>query len=128
MRIPPRRLIFGLVLLLSAVFLVAACGGEEEEAQPPPETLATTAAAPPAAAPEPAEPAGPSGEPIIIGRRGTEQAVLLSQEEYERLRRVEEQAAEARFKEALEAIRAEVRKEKLPRKVVDEAIRWARRR
>ncbi len=69
-----------------------------------------------------------TGEPIIIGRRGTEQAVLLSQEEYERLRRVEEQAAEARFKEALEAIRAEVRKEKLPRKVVDEAIRWARRR
>ena len=69
-----------------------------------------------------------TGEPIIIGRRGTEQAVLLSQEEYERLRRVEEHAAEARFKEALEAIRAEVRKEKLPRKVVDEALRWARRR
>lgn len=69
-----------------------------------------------------------SGEPVLIGRRGTEQAVLLSQEEYDRLRRMEEQAALARLKEALRAIRAEVRKEKLPRTVVDEAIRRARRR
>lgn len=69
-----------------------------------------------------------SGEPVLIGRRGTEQAVLLSQEEYDRLRRMEEQAALARLKEALQAIRAEVRKEKLPRTVVDEAIRRARRR
>jgi prevent-host-death family protein len=69
-----------------------------------------------------------SGEPVVIGRRGTEQAILLSQEEYERLRRIEGQAAQTRLEEALEAIRAEVRKEKLPRKVVNEAIRWARRR
>ncbi len=69
-----------------------------------------------------------SGEPILIGRRGTEQAVLLSQEEYDRLRRMEEQAAQARLKEALRVIRAEVRKEKLPRTVVDEAVRRTRRR
>ena len=68
-----------------------------------------------------------SGEPVVIGRRGTQQAVLLSQEEYERLRRVEERAAQNRLEEALVAIRAEVRKEKLPRRVVEEAIRRARR-
>ncbi len=69
-----------------------------------------------------------SGEPVVIGRRGTQQAVLLSGEEYERLRQIEEQAAQDRLKEALEAIRAQVRREEIPRKVVGEAIRWARRR
>lgn len=69
-----------------------------------------------------------SGEPVMIGRRGTEQAVLLSQEEYERLRRIEEQAARERFREALKAISTQVRKAKLPRSVVEEAIRAARRR
>lgn len=69
-----------------------------------------------------------TGEPVVIGRRGTEQAVLLSGEEYERLRRIEEQAAAARFKEALQSIQAGVRRARIPRKVVDEAIRAARRR
>lgn len=68
-----------------------------------------------------------SGEPVIIGRRGADQVILLSQDEYERLRRVEEQAAQVRFKEALEAIGATVRDQKLPRKTVDEAVRAARR-
>lgn len=69
-----------------------------------------------------------AGEPVIIGRRGKEQAVLVSGEEYERLRRLEEQAAQTRLKEALEAIRGEVRRQKLPRRTVDDAVRWARRR
>ena len=34
-----------------------------------------------------------AGEPVIIGRRGVEQAVMISEEEYERLRRIEEKHA-----------------------------------
>lgn len=69
-----------------------------------------------------------TGEPVVIRRRGTAQAVLLSSEEYQRLRLIEEQAARERFKGALKAISAQVRRKKIPRKVVDEAIRWARKR
>lgn len=68
------------------------------------------------------------GEPVIIGRRGTDQAVLLSEEEYARLRQVEEEAARARFKEAIESIAANVQEHKIPRKMVEEAVRAARRR
>ncbi|HEV2439554.1 MAG TPA: type II toxin-antitoxin system Phd/YefM family antitoxin [bacterium] len=68
------------------------------------------------------------GEPVIIGRRGTDQAVLLSEEEYARLRQIEEEAARARFKEALESIAATVQEREIPRKVVEEAVRTARRR
>ncbi len=69
-----------------------------------------------------------TGKPMIIGRRGTEQAVLLSEEEYARLRQIEGEAARVRFKEALEAIGATVQEQKVSRKVVEEAIRVARRR
>jgi prevent-host-death family protein len=69
-----------------------------------------------------------AGDPVIIGRRGTEQAVLLSGDEYARLRQVEEEAARARFREALDAIAASVRESKIPRKAVEEAIRAVRRR
>jgi prevent-host-death family protein len=69
-----------------------------------------------------------AGDPVIIGRRGIEQAVLLSGEEYSRLRQVEEEAARTRFREALDAIAASVRQNKIPRKTVEEAIRTARRR
>lgn len=69
-----------------------------------------------------------SGEPIVIGRRGTEQAILISWEEYGRLRRVEQEAAQARFAAALEAIAAEVRRERLPQRIVEEAVRAVRRR
>jgi prevent-host-death family protein len=69
-----------------------------------------------------------AGEPVIIGRRGTEQAVLLSEEEYARLRQIEDEAARMRFEEALEAIGATVREQKVPRKVVEQAIRAARHR
>ena len=69
-----------------------------------------------------------SGEPVIIGRRGVEQAVMISEEEYERLRRIEEHAARVRFREALDAISADVRARRLSPKVVVEALRAARRR
>ena len=69
-----------------------------------------------------------AGEPVIIGRRGVEQAVLIAEEEYERLRRIEEQAARTRFHEALAAISADIRARRLPPKVVGEALRAARRR
>lgn len=69
-----------------------------------------------------------AGDPVVIGRRGMDQTVLISAEEYERLRRVEEEAAKARFKSALEAIAAEARRQGLTQKVVDAAIRKARRR
>ncbi len=69
-----------------------------------------------------------SGEPVIIGRRGTEQAVLLAGEEYERLRKIDEQTARARFREALRAIGAVVQERRLPQKAVEETIRAVRRR
>ncbi len=69
-----------------------------------------------------------SGEPVIIGRRGTEQAVLLAGEEYERLRKIDEQAARARFRDALRAIGAVVQERRLPQKAVEETIRAVRRR
>ncbi|MBI3969982.1 MAG: type II toxin-antitoxin system Phd/YefM family antitoxin [Chloroflexi bacterium] len=67
------------------------------------------------------------GATITIGRRGTEQAVLLSADEYERLRRMEEEAARSRFRNALQAIGAEVKQARLARSVVDEAVRATRR-
>jgi len=69
-----------------------------------------------------------AGEPVVLGRRGTDQAVLLSAEEYERLRRVEEDAARARLEAALTAIAADVRRARLAPRVVEEAVRAARRR
>ncbi len=69
-----------------------------------------------------------SGEPVVIGRRGADQAILISGEEYERLRRVEEQVAQTRFQAALTAIGTSVQDEKLSREVVEEAIRAVRRR
>lgn len=66
--------------------------------------------------------------PVTIGRRGKEQAVLLSDAEYERLRRAEEEAARIRFAAALDAIGAAVKRGRSPKRLVDEAIRAARRR
>ena len=66
--------------------------------------------------------------PVTIGRRGKEQAVLLSSKDYVRLRQAEENAARARFAAALEAIGSEVRRRKVSERVVEEAIRAARRR
>ncbi len=69
-----------------------------------------------------------SGEPVVIGRRGADQAVLVSGEEYERLRKIEEEAARMRFREALDSIGISVQNETLSAKVVEEAIRAVRRR
>ena len=66
--------------------------------------------------------------PVTIGRRGKEQAVLMSDAEYARLRQAEEAAAKARFEAALTAIAGETRRARLAQRVVDEAIRATRRR
>jgi prevent-host-death family protein len=65
--------------------------------------------------------------PVTIGRRGKEQAVLVSDAEYARLRRAEDAAAQSRFEAALAAIAGDVRRARLPRRLVGEAIRAARR-
>jgi prevent-host-death family protein len=65
--------------------------------------------------------------PVAIGRRGKEQAVLISDAEYARLRRAEDDAAQKRFEAALAAIAGTVRRARLRRRVVGEAIRAARR-
>ena len=62
----------------------------------------------------------------MIGRRGAEQAVLLGREEFDRLQRLEEQAAAARFEEALAALSKETRTRRLRQDVVHEAIRAIR--
>ena len=67
-----------------------------------------------------------AGQPVTIGRYGTERAVLLSDEAYERLRRAEEEAAIARFREGMKRIQEAVREAGLTPDVVDEAIAWAR--
>ncbi len=69
-----------------------------------------------------------AGERIVIGRRGTEQAVLVGSQEFDRLQRLEEQAAVVRFQEALAALSEETRRRRLRQDVVDEAIRTIRRR
>ncbi len=68
------------------------------------------------------------GEPVVIGQRGANRVVLMSEAEYERLRRLEEDAARALFERALGAVGAATRRQKTGRRVVDEAIRVARRR
>lgn len=66
--------------------------------------------------------------PVTIGRRGKEQAVLVSDVEYSRLRAAEVDAARRRFAAALESIGATVRRRKVTKRVVDEAVRAARKR
>jgi len=66
--------------------------------------------------------------PVTIGRRGREQAVLLSEEEYARLRRSDEEAAKARFAAALKEIHEEVRRRKIPRSVVADALKATRKK
>ena len=63
-----------------------------------------------------------------IGRRGKDQAVLMSDAEYSRLQRAEEEAAKMRFEAALAAIAGAVRQSRLPQRLVNKAIRSTRRR
>jgi len=65
--------------------------------------------------------------PVTIGRRGKEQAVLVSDAEYARLRRAEDDAAQRRFEDVLAAIAGNVRRVRLPRRLVGQAIRAVRR-
>jgi len=66
--------------------------------------------------------------PVRIGRRGKDQAVLMSDTEYARLQRAEEEAAKMRFEAALAAIVGTARQSRLPQRLVDEAIRSIRQR
>jgi len=63
-----------------------------------------------------------AGVPVTISRRGTQQAILLGEEEYERLRHVEEQAAVERFERALSDIPTAVQREGIPATAVEEAL------
>ena len=67
-----------------------------------------------------------AGTPVVISRRGTEQAILLGEREYERLKQVEAQAAVERFERSLSDIHRAVQREALPPATVEEAIRATR--
>ena len=67
-----------------------------------------------------------TGEPILLTRRGTGEAVLLSAEEFERLKEIEEAYARLAFERALEAIGNAAAAAKLSPEVVDDAIRAVR--
>ncbi len=67
------------------------------------------------------------GTPVMIGRHGTEHAVLVSEEEYERLRRAEEDAARARFGRSLQEIGEAILAAGIAPSVVDEAIEVTRK-
>ncbi|MBX6376962.1 MAG: type II toxin-antitoxin system Phd/YefM family antitoxin [Clostridia bacterium] len=69
---------------------------------------------------------GRTGEPIILTRRGTREAVLISADEFERLKGIEEAYARLSFRRALETISEAVDAAGLPPEVVDEAVRAAR--
>ncbi len=66
-------------------------------------------------------------EAVVIARKAREKAILLSWEEYARLRSAEAAQAERRFQEALARIHSDVAAEGLPRSVVEEALREVRR-
>ncbi len=68
-----------------------------------------------------------SKQPVFIGRRNSELAVLLAYEEYDRFRAHEASAAERRFNEALERIHSAVGKAGLKPGAVKEAVRKSRR-
>lgn len=67
------------------------------------------------------------GKPIVISRRGKGAAVLLSYQEYERLRRLDEAAAAQRLLEALQAISRANEAAGLDPSVIEEALREIRR-
>ncbi|MBI2358935.1 MAG: type II toxin-antitoxin system Phd/YefM family antitoxin [Deltaproteobacteria bacterium] len=66
-------------------------------------------------------------QPVIIARHNSERAVLLSYEEYERLRLQETEAAQKRFQDALSRIHKAVACAGLKPRAVKEAIRKVRR-
>lgn len=66
-------------------------------------------------------------KPIVISKRGKDAAVLLSYQEYERLRRLDEEAATQRFLGALQAISQATEAAGLAPSVVEEALREIRR-
>ena len=67
-----------------------------------------------------------TGQPVVITRRGTGEAVLLSAEEFQRLKSIEENYARLAFERALDAIGKAVEAAQLSPDVIDDAIRAAR--
>lgn len=66
-------------------------------------------------------------EAVIIARKARDKAVLLSLDEYRRLKALEARDAERRFLEALARIHADVAASGLDPSVVEEAVREVRR-
>ncbi|GAB6876172.1 type II toxin-antitoxin system Phd/YefM family antitoxin [Thermaerobacter litoralis] len=67
-----------------------------------------------------------TGQPVVITRRGTGEAVLLSAEEFQRLKSIEENYARLAFERALDAIGKAVEAAQLSPDVINDAIRAAR--
>ncbi|MBI4607927.1 MAG: type II toxin-antitoxin system Phd/YefM family antitoxin [Candidatus Rokubacteria bacterium] len=66
------------------------------------------------------------GEPVVIAKRTGRLAVLLSYEEFTALKALAEGKAKTRLRQALREIRRAVRKARLPRHLVDEALQATR--
>lgn len=68
-----------------------------------------------------------SGEPIVLAKRGQSLGVLLSREEYSRLKEASTRLARAELTERLAKARRQIKSAGLDPSVVDEAIEAARR-
>lgn len=68
-----------------------------------------------------------SGEPIMLSKRGQTLGVLLSRDEYSRLKEASSRMARAELAERLAKARGAIKKAGLDPSVVDEAIEAARR-
>lgn len=66
-------------------------------------------------------------EAVIIAKKAQEKAVLVSFDEYARLKAAEAAEAERRFLEALSRIQADVAREGPSSELIEEAIREVRR-
>lgn len=66
-------------------------------------------------------------EAVIIAKKAREKAVLVSYDEYARLKAAEAADAERRFLEALDRIHADVARDGLAPELAEEAVREVRR-
>lgn len=67
------------------------------------------------------------GEPVILTKRGEAVAVLVSREEYARLKEAMSEKARLALRQRLVTIRKSISDAGLPMEVVDEAIKATRR-
>ena len=75
---------------------------------------------------QPAEEVGAGGEPVIFTKRGEALAVLVSRDEYARLKELATRLSRAELEERLAAVRKRVKQAGLEPEVVDEAIKAVR--